>query len=40
MPDFPDFAALNDWLEQQYVGLWSEIAHAALPTSGAQNGPR
>ena len=35
MPDFPDLAALNDWLEQQCVALWSEIPHAALPGSVA-----
>lgn len=31
MPDFPDLAALNDWLEQQCVALWGDIPHAALP---------
>ncbi len=31
MPDFPDLAALNDWLEQRCVALWNEIPHAALP---------
>jgi transposase len=31
MPDFPDLAALNDWLEQRCVELWSETPHGALP---------
>ncbi|MGY9040058.1 MAG: IS21 family transposase [Rhodobacterales bacterium] len=35
MPDFPDLAALNDWLEQQCVALWGKIPHAALPGSVA-----
>ncbi len=35
MPDFPDLAALNDWLEQQCVALWGEIPHASLPGSVA-----
>jgi hypothetical protein len=35
MPDFPDLAALNDWLEQQCVALWGDIPHAALPGSVA-----
>jgi hypothetical protein len=34
-PDFPDLAALNDWLEQRCVALWGEIPHAALPGSVA-----
>ena len=35
MPDFPDLAALNEWLEQRCVALWNEIPHAALPGSVA-----
>ena len=35
MPSFPDLAALNDWLEQRCVELWTEIPHAALPGSVA-----
>ena len=35
MPDFPNLAALNDWLEQRCVALWGEIPHAALPPSRA-----
>ena len=35
MPSFPDLAALNDWLEQRCVALWTEIPHAALPGSVA-----
>ena len=35
MPSFPNLAALNDWLEQRCVALWSEISHAALPGSVA-----
>jgi len=31
MPDFPDLAALNVWLEQQCVTLWRETAHGTLP---------
>ena len=30
MPDFPDLAALNDWLEQRCVALWHETAHGTL----------
>ena len=30
-----DLAALNDWLEQRCVALWTEIPHAALPGSVA-----
>jgi len=41
MPDFPDLAALNVWLEQRCVALWRETAHGTLPgtiadISGAQ----
>jgi len=35
MPDFPDIAALNDWLEQRCQELWHEIPHGALPGSVA-----
>lgn len=35
MPSFPDLAALNDWLEQRCVALWTEIPHAVLPGSVA-----
>ncbi len=31
MPDFPDLAALNAWLEQRCFGLWRETAHGTLP---------
>ena len=31
MPDFPDRAALNEWLEQRCVALWHETAHGTLP---------
>ena len=31
MPDFPDLAALNDWLEQRCIALWHETAHGTLP---------
>ena len=31
MPDFPDLAALNDWLERRCVELWRETAHGKLP---------
>ena len=31
MPDFPDLAALNVWLEQRCVALWRETAHGTLP---------
>ena len=27
MPDFPDLAALNAWLEQRCLELWREIPH-------------
>lgn len=30
MPDFPDLAALNDWLEQRCKALWQEIPHGRL----------
>jgi hypothetical protein len=31
MPDFPDLAALNDWLEERCIALWHETAHGTLP---------
>jgi hypothetical protein len=31
MPDFPDLAALNAWLEQRCLELWRETAHGTLP---------
>ena len=30
MPDFPDLAALNAWLEQRCLDLWRETAHGTL----------
>ncbi len=30
MPDFPDLAALNDWLDQHCQDLWRETAHGTL----------
>ena len=33
---FPDLAALNDWLEQRCVALWTEIPHAAPRGSVAE----
>jgi len=35
MPGFPDLAALNAWLEQRCVDLWSEIPHGTLSGSVA-----
>ena len=29
-PDFPDLAALNDWLERRCLELWREIPHGRL----------
>ena len=31
MPDFPDLAALNAWLEQRCQDLWRETARGTLP---------
>ena len=31
MPNFPDLAALNAWLEQRCMELWREIPHGAMP---------
>ena len=33
MPDFPDLEALNVWLEQRCLTLWTETAHGTLPGS-------
>ena len=33
MPNFPDLAALNAWLEQRCLELWREIPHGSLPGS-------
>ena len=35
MPEFPDIAALNVWLERRCQELWLEIPHGALPGSVA-----
>ena len=35
MPDVPDLAALNAWLERRCQELWHEIPHGALPGSVA-----
>ena len=31
MPNFPDLAALNAWLERRCIALWHETAHGTLP---------
>jgi hypothetical protein len=31
MPDFPDLAALNVWLEQRCLELWRKTSHGTLP---------
>jgi hypothetical protein len=36
MPDFPDLAALNDWLEQRCIALWHETSHGTLPGTIAE----
>src|SRR5690606_41917099 len=33
MPDFPDLAALNAWLEERCLELWRETPHGTLPGS-------
>ena len=33
MPEFPDLAALNDWLEQHCQELWRDTAHGTLSGS-------
>jgi transposase len=35
MPNFPDLAALNTWLEQRCRELWHDIPHGTLPGSVA-----
>ena len=35
MPDVPDLAALNAWLERRCQELWHEIPHGVLPGSVA-----
>jgi hypothetical protein len=35
MPEFPDIAALNAWLERRCMELWHGIPHGALPGSVA-----
>jgi len=35
MPDFPDLAALNAWLEQRCMELWHAIPHGVLAPSRA-----
>ena len=35
MPNFPDLAALNVWLERRCMELWHEIPHRGLPGSVA-----
>ncbi len=36
MPDFPNLAALNVWLERRCQELWSETAHGTLPGTIAE----
>lgn len=31
MPDFPDLAALNAWLEERCLALWRETPHGKQP---------
>ena len=43
MPEFPDLAALNAWLERRCMELWREIPHGTLPGSVAawqMSGPK
>lgn len=35
MPNFPNLAALNAWLEQRCMELWHDIPHGTLPGSVA-----
>ena len=30
MPEFPDLAALNDWLEKRCMEMWYDIPHGGL----------
>jgi transposase len=36
MPNFPDLAALNAWLEQRCTELWSQMPHRTLPGTIAE----
>jgi hypothetical protein len=36
MPDFPDLAALNAWLEQRCIELWERRPHGTLPGTIAE----
>jgi hypothetical protein len=36
MPDFPDLAALNAWLEQRCITLWERTPHGTLPRTIAE----
>ena len=36
MPDFPDLAALNAWLEQRCIELWERTPHGTLPGTIAE----
>jgi len=36
MPDFPDLATLNAWLEQRCIALWHETSHGTLPGTIAE----
>ena len=36
MPDFPDLAALNAWLEQRCIALWERTPHGTLPGTIAE----
>jgi transposase len=36
MPDFPDLAALNAWLEQRCIELWERTPHGTLPGTVAE----
>jgi hypothetical protein len=36
MPDFPDLAALNAWLEQRCIAQWERTPHGALPGTVAE----
>ena len=36
MPDFPDLAALNAWLEQRCIEQWERTPHGTLPGTVAE----
>jgi hypothetical protein len=36
MPDFPDLAALNAWLEQRCIAQWERTPHGTLPGTVAE----